>query len=273
MLPRHGAYLGLFYGEGSEAETDAKIGRRPRLHLTYFDWNEDWATAASTTRDLAGGRIPLVNWEPAGIHFGQIIGGRYDAMLARRAIQARELGKPIFLDFAAEMNGDEGWGGHHPARYIAAYRHIHDIFEEQGATDVVWIWAPNNAGSPGSPPALAYYPGDAYVDWTGMDGYNWGTAKPGFSWQSFAQVFGPLYRQLARLGKPVVIGETASAEGGGSKAAWIASIVPTIRTRFPLIRALVWFDIDKERRWQIDSSAASLKAFRALAADPYFRGR
>ena len=271
LLPRHGAYLGIFYGEGSEASTDAKIGRAPRVHLTYFDWNANWAKAKSTKRDLATGRIPLVNWEPASIHFDDIINGRYDRMLARRAVQARRLHRPLFLDFAAEMNGDEGWGGHDPARYVAAYRHIHDIFSEHGANNVVWVWAPNNVDSPHAPPALAYYPGASYVDWTGMDGYNWGTSKPGFRWESFAQVFGPMYRRLATLHKPMIIGESASAEAGGSKPAWIESIVPTIRQRFPLIRAFVWFDIDKERRWQIDSSPATLKAFRRLAANPFFR--
>ncbi len=271
LPPRGGAYLGIFYGEGTEAATDAKIGEAPPVHLTYFDWNADWAAAGSTTHDLATGRIPLVNWEPAGIHFDDIIAGRYDPMLARRAVEARDLHRPLFLDFAAEMNGDEGWGGHHPARYVAAYRHIHDVFSEAGADNVTWVWAPNNVGSPHTPPALDYYPGSSYVDWTGIDGYNWGTAQPGFGWESFAQVFEPMYRRLAKLGKPVIIGETASAETGGSKPAWIDSIVPTIRRRFPLIRALVWFDIDKERPWQIDSSPATLKAFRRLASNPYFR--
>ena len=29
---------------------------------------------------------------------------------------------------------------------------------------------------------------DTYVDWTGLDGYNWGTDKG--AWQTFSQVFG-----------------------------------------------------------------------------------
>src|SRR5438477_654456 len=83
---------------------------------------------------------------------------------------------------------DEGCGGHDPARYIAAWRRIHDRFVAAGATNVVWVWAPNVTDVEGGPETMAYYPGDAYVDWTGVDGYNWGTSDPSFAWQSFKEV-------------------------------------------------------------------------------------
>lgn len=272
LLPPEGtAYLGLYYGSGSIKDTDALIGASPRLHLTYFSWSDDWVAAASTQQDFAAGRIPLVNWEPFDIDFDDITAGRYDPMMKERAHAAAGLPGQFFLDFAAEMNEEEGWGGHNPQRYVAAWRHIHDIFVEQGATNVVWVWAPNNTDSDGAPPALDYYPGADYVDWTGIDGYNWGTSEPDFDWESFGEVFGPLYDQLQKLGKPVIIGETASDEIGGSKANWIADIVPQLQSRFTNIRAMVWFDVDKERHWQITSSAASMSAFRAMAADPHFR--
>ena len=31
----------------------------------------------------------------------------------------------------------------------------------------------------------------------------------------------------------------------------------------------MWFDIDKERHWQIDSSPSSLAAYARMAKDPY----
>jgi len=155
------------------------------------------------------------------------------------------------------------------AKYVAAYRHIHDIFEARGATNVVWAWCPNVTDSPDAPPAMAYYPGDRYVDWTGVDGYNWGTSDPDFQWQSFGRLFSDIYAELAEKGKPILIGEMASDEVGGSKASWIDGVVPTLKTKFPLIKAFVWFDIDKERHWQIDSSPSSLAAYARMANDPY----
>ena len=71
---------------------------------------------------------------------------------------------------------------------------------------------------------------------------------------------------------PVVplIGEMSSAEAGGDKGKWIDEIIPTLRKNFPLIKGLVWFDINKEADWRISSSPASEASFTRMANDPYF---
>ena len=270
LVPAQGALLGHYYGNGTIAQTDKRIGRKPAVHLTYYDFKgDDWIKSAVNTSDFADGRIPLVNVEPNNINFNDISNGRYDKLLKKRADDAKALGKQFFVDFAAEMNGDEGWGGHDPAKYIAAWRHIHDIFVARGATNVVWAWCPNNEDAEDSPPAMNYYPGDQYVDWTGIDGYNWGTSDPDFDWQSFRDVFADMYPQLAAKGKPIIIAEMASDEVGGSKATWINNIIPTLKNNYPLIKAIVWFDVDKERHWQINSSSSALTAYRKMAKDTY----
>src|SRR5581483_6745444 len=268
LEPPSGAWLGLFYGAGGVAQTSAKLGRSPRIHLAYYSWESDW-TGDTTRADLAAGRIPLVNWEPARVDFASIVGGRLDATIQTRANGAKELGKKFFLDFAAEMNGDEGWGGNNAPLYVAAWRHIHDVFVAAGATNVVWAWCPNVTDiHGGNANTMDYYPGDAYVDWTGVDGYNWGTKNGG--WQSFEQVFQNIYPLLAAKNKPILIGETSSCPAGGDKAKWIDEIVPTLRRRFPLIKGVVWFDIDKECDWRISSSPESERAFVRMMNDPYF---
>ena len=273
LLPDDGVYLGVYYGDRPPEETNAAIGARPQIHLSYFGWQDDWAADEAVLEDLADGRLPLVNWEPFDVNFADIVSGRYDDMLETRARGAATLPSAVFVDFAAEMNEEEGWGGHDPELYIAAYRHVHDVFREYDGGKTVWVWAPNNVDSADAPTALEYYPGDAYVDWTGIDGYNWGTSDPGFSWQTFESVFRDVYDDLVPLGKPIIIGETASAEEGGSKAEWIRDMVPTLRNEFPEIRAVVWFDVDKERDWRIGSSQEAEAAFRAAAADPLFAAR
>lgn len=269
LVPAQGVLLGHYYGNGSTAQTDKRIGRKPAVHLTYYDFKSDWIKSPANTSDFADGRIPLVNVEPNNINFTDIANGKYDALLRKRADDAKALGKQFFLDFAAEMNGDEGWGGHNPAKYIAAWHHIHDIFVARGATNAVWAWCPNNEDAESSPAAMQYYPGDQYVDWTGIDGYNWGTSDPDFGWQSFRGVFADVYSQLAAKGKPIIIAEMASDEAGGSKATWINNIIPTLKNNFPLIKAIVWFDEDKERHWQITSSSSALAAYQKMAKDTY----
>jgi len=271
LVPAEGALLGHYYGNGSLAATDARIGRQPAVHLRYFGWTEDWTT--DVPDDFAAGRIPLVNWEPyAGddvVDFDAIVRGDFDALIDERARGSRDLGRKFFIDFAAEMNSDQGFGGHVPSRYIAAWRRIHDRFVDAGATNVVWVWAPNVTDIEGGPETMAYYPGDAYVDWTGVDGYNWGTSDPDFEWQSFKEVFADIYPKLAAKGKPIFIGEMATDEVGGSKAEWIGGIVGTLKNDYPMVKGFVWFDIEKERKWQIDSSPAALAAYQQMASDPY----
>ena len=268
LEPATGALLGMYYGAGTIAQTTAKLGRTPPVHLTYYAWNADW-TGAVTKADLAAGRIPLVNWEPHNIDFHKIVDGSLDATIKARARGSKALGKKFFLDFSAEMNGDEAWDGNNAPLYIAAYRHIHDIFVAEGATNVVWAWCPNVTDiHGGNKNTMDYYPGDAYVDWTGVDGYNWGTNNGG--WQSFQQVFEKIYPLLAARKKPIMIGEMSSAQVGGDKAKWIDAIVPTLRTNFPLVKCLIWFDINKERDWRISSSPESEAAFIRMAKNPYF---
>jgi len=265
-MPAQGALLGQYYGDGSIAATTTKLGRTLKVHLTYWAWDDDW-TQDATRDDLDAGRIPLVNWEPDGIDFHDIVSGSLDATIKARAAGAKQLAQPFFLDFAAEMNGDEAWSGNDAGLYVDAYRHIHDLFDAAGATNVVWAWCPNVTDvDNGNAHTLDYYPGDDYVDWTGVDGYNWG----GADWQSFHDVFKDIYPILAGKQKPIIIGEMSSSETGGDKAAWIDAMIPALQQDFPLIRAVIWFDVNKERDWRISSSSATEAAFKRMAADPYF---
>jgi hypothetical protein len=75
--------------------------------------------------------------------------------------------------------------------------------------------------------------------------------------------------------KPVMISETASAEQGGDKAGWITQgLLTDLQTTFPRVRALIWFseNTTSQADWRVDSSTASLTAFRAVAANPAFQG-
>src|SRR5207237_10895439 len=117
-------------------------------------------------------------------------------------------------------------------------------------------------------------PGDAYVDWTGLNGHNWGVK----TWRSFASVFASSYETLLQLApsKPIMIGEVASDENGGSKAAWITDALSRqLPDLFPRIKALLWFnwriyEKGREWSWEIESSASSQHAFAKGISSPYY---
>jgi hypothetical protein len=102
----------------------------------------------------------------------------------------------------------------------------------------------------------------------GVDGYNGGTRNGG--WHSFEQVFKNIYALLAAKKKPILIGELASSQAGGDKAKWIDEIIPTLRRSVPLIKGVVWLDINKEADWRISSFPESEAAFIHMMKDPYF---
>jgi Glycosyl hydrolase family 26 len=237
------------------------------------------------------GAIPFFSWSSQSIpskldepdfELSDVIEGRFDDFIRQWAKEARRWGHPFFLRFDWEMNGDwfpwgEGANGNRPGEYVAAWRHVHDIFSEVGATNVTWVWCPNVdiGGTLGDLSSL--YPGDSYVDWAGLDGYNSGS-NPGKDdhWRSFDEIYSRTYRELVQRiapGKPIAIGEIGSSEQGGSKAQWISEMLRALPARYPRIRALVWLDkYEGELDWPIETSQGAVAAFRAGLRNPAYAG-
>jgi beta-mannanase len=258
----------------------------------FYSWGGDSWPGALERWDADNGRIPMISLGGRSSFPGldAIADGAQDSYLAALADRVRAFGDRLFLRPLWEMNGDwSAWGGaanndggqaNGPAKYIRAWRHMHNIFAERGATNAVWVWSPNCIDKPADAwnHWTGYYPGDAYVDWVACDGYNWGTTMPYSEWRSWATIFGgpeSVYADYAT--KPFMVAETASCEQGGDKAAWLRDAEQFIAPSFPNVRAFVYFDAFSEQEvacdWRVTSSQAALDAFRTLAADPYFHGR
>lgn len=260
----------------------AEVRRTPAIVLWYRYWGEQLFNTHDLSAVDSRGAVPMVTWEPwnpdhTDVSLKGIAAGADDATINAAAQAAAAWRKPIFVRFAQEMNGDWfPWGlgvnGNTAAQYISAWRHIVTLFRADGASNVRWVWSPNEYDS-GTPRFEQLYPGNAYVNWVALDGYNFGST-PDNSWQSFSQVFSASYAAMLQLtSKPLMIAETASVEQGGSKAAWITSALETqIPTSFPRIRAVVWFDkvYNGGLDWPVDSSSSSLAAFRAAVDSPLY---
>jgi hypothetical protein len=222
------------------------------------------------------GNLNLVDLESRSVKLRDIAAGAYDSAFTKWAQQAKAWGYPFFLRWDWEMNG--GWfpwgttssSQNTPADYVAAWRHIHDVFARVGATNVTWVWSVNIEYS-GTVPIQQLYPGDAYVDWTSVDGYNKSSAT---SWRSFRDLFASTYAHLLQIAptKPIMIAETSSREVGGSKAGWIRDALSTqLPKNFLRVKALVWFNwrINGDD-WEIESSASSQAAFAAAVSSSFY---
>jgi hypothetical protein len=267
-----GAYLGLSglsLGE-SVALRRKQLGRDPRILHVFLAWTD--------TMPSAFGRAPkgctvMVSWR--GPHYDDINDGSDDARIARAARALKKYGKPVLMRWGWEMNGDWYlWGGarndNDTAGFRRAWRRLRRIFHEQGADNVAWVWSPNWNSSPDKPwnVMARYYPGDEYVDWVGVSGYNLDRQTP-------RQLFDGVYAEYG-MRKPLMISEVGAVDRGGStKADWIERFAEWV-TQHPAVAAVVWFDTDTHpdvsEKWRIDSNPEALAAFKSMALDPYFRG-
>ena len=117
---------------------------------------------------------------------------------------------------------------------------------------------------------MLHYPGDEYVDYVGIDGYNWGNTKSWSRWMSFRDIFEERYRQaLDHFKKPVIISEFSSTSSGGDKRTWIKEAMRDIR-RMRNIKAFVLFNIDKETDWSFPADTSFGKEFKSQLEDRYF---
>lgn len=271
--------------------------QRAKKKMAILHWGQPWkmnniyqpfqTSYMSAVRSR--GSIPLLDWSSWNLSSGvnqpdfqlaDIYNGAHDAYITQWAKDAKAWGHPFFLRMDWEMNGNwtyswsEQLNGNQPGDYVKMWRHVHDIFVQQGATNVTWVWCPNISSST----TLSFsglYPGDAYVDWTCLDGYN---KYP--VWLNFNQILNGVgitwlyhsYDQIVALApnKPLMIGETASLEagdGGAKKSAWLKDLLLTqIPTYFPKVKAVVYFNWDDRsavNTFPIESTQASIDGFAA----------
>jgi hypothetical protein len=302
------AYWGAWIGDqltGREAPWDmravtdfeAEVGKAPSLNEFSSPFAECTRTSCvpdpfplTPLEDIRKrGAIPFFSWSsqssPSQIsepeyRLAEIAAGRHDAYIREFAEAAAAWGHPFFLRFDWEMNGNwfpwgAGVNGNAPGDYVAAWRHVHQIFQQTGATNVTWVWCPYVDPGRTLADIAGLYPGDAYVDWTCLDGYNWGpSARPPQNWQIFSQLFGSSYREITESvapSKPMLVGETASSERGGSKGEWITQAFAALAEEFPRIQGLIWFDkYDNGMDWPLETSSAAVAAFAGGIGEPRY---
>lgn len=271
-----GTIKGSVYGLGGEAPTAPAVVARfehdAGKKLTFVNTGQSWASwdAATMQAAIDDGALPLVTMGlPAGVTLQEVAEGAQDAQIRQWAQKAAAWGYPFLFRPWREMNGDWYSWGRDP-EYVRAWRHFHDVVEEEGASNVTWAWIVNSIWwDPESDPT-PYYPGDEYVDWVGMDAYNWGLnpLQPD-RWLTPEQAIGPTLDVLEAVapGKPVALTEVASTEIGGNKASWVRDFLGSYLPHHPEIKAMLWFNWniqDGTGRWDwpIESSVPAEQAFR-----------
>lgn len=275
---------GETYGEEGNAPLNEDVWNLFERHagkrVAILNQGRRWGSFEKEMMDAtaAHGAIPLMTMGLGeGMTLKDITDGSQDAVIKNWAQEAKAWGKPFLFAPWWEMNGTWYAWGRSP-EFIAAWRHFHDLVVGQGATNVTWAWVVNSIWSDPESNPSPYYPGDEYVDWVGLDSYNWGRnpAQPG-RWTSPDQTLTPTLDVLREVApsKPVAIVEDASTEYGGNKTDWIREMLTQYLPHHPEIGAYLWFDWNFPKNgihsdWPIESSAPAQQEFRQGVQSSYF---
>jgi Glycosyl hydrolase family 26 len=287
--------IGAFVGSASDTNLDGSypqptqknvaafvaLQARPLDYVVnYVIWPARWSTA-KTYADIAAnnGATLCITWQPNGYSAPDINSGTADAYITQFANDIKSYPHEVWLRPLHEANGGDWypWNVGNSSmlntneNVAAAYQHIVTLFKNAGVTNVKWVWTTNATNADGGNPTsfIGTYPGDAYVDYISIDGYNFGTfhtvANSGWasSWQTFARVFSAPYKAISSINKPMFVGEFSSSELGGNKAQWYRDAFASLATGFPKFFALMVFSLnDANGDWRINTTDASIQAWK-----------
>ena len=309
-LPPSGVLFGAYidFGETEDHVTLEAIedfeklaGKAPAIIASSSYWGEQSFPSKNLTLISRHGAIPMIYWSPWDKPYGEekgpdrfslkeILAGKLDSYIDEWADGAKAFGKPFFVSFCNEMNGDwfpwSGfyYGGEKGGNQVfkQAWRYVVDRVRARGANNILWVFHVNAF------PAIndtwnvmaSYYPGSDYVDWLGLSVYGKQFRNEG-NWAHFRDLIKWPYEEITALdpAKPVMLAEFGVGDfpKSGDKAQWISDAFTMIPQRPRIKAAIYWHE-----RWQnddgtysnlrINSSPPVLEAFQKGVAQPAWVG-
>ncbi|GET41392.1 glycoside hydrolase family 26 protein [Microseira wollei] len=293
--------LGIYYGNQGWNMPQVQAleswqGKKHAVVNLFTDWKNNSQTIGNLFNQQLGNiwnnkNVPLVTWEPftgtatpLDIEV-RIANGEYDAYINTWADKMKTFlsgadtvygtadDRRAYLRLAHEMNGNwYPWsaavGNNSPTDYINMWQHVKGIFDGKGmeATRLQWVWSVNHSDVGGFS-AEQFYPGDAYVDWIAVDGYNWGTSQNWSSWNTPQQIYGGMIDRLRILtDNPLAITEFASTTAGGGvtgKSQWITDAFNYFAGQN--VKMAVWFNQDKETDWAMFGGANGDSTYKSFS--------
>ena len=265
------------HSDAGRLATQRALHKRSALIGYFAGWDRGMPSAAYLNRWTTNrGGVPVIATGPAGYApLARLISGAEDAQIAAWAEGTKAFGRPVMIRLMAEMNGSwEPWStgknGNKPGEYVAAWRHVVDVFRAHGATNAIWVWNPDRSFH-GATPMASLWPGADYVDWIGLDVYNFGTATKG-GWLSFASMMKPSVREIRRVAgstKPLMINEVGCA-AGSRKARWVTAMYASLPSYG--VKAVLWFDYDMKADWRLTADPTVRAAARTAVSRPRIGG-
>jgi beta-mannanase len=300
LVPTCGVLWGAAAGGFTDTPRDEALrewegltGRTATIFHTYHKGDELFPTRSeiAMTTDAAHPRVLLMNWKVAyNTTWAKVAAGGQDARIDRWAAYVKaNYQQKFFLALHHEPENDvdtTAGSGMTAKDYAAMYRHVVQRLRTDGVTNAITVVA-----YMGNEKWMAQswwkdlYPGDDVVDWVGLDSYV-SVEKGYYHYGDFGDLLdrqptgGGLgfydWAVLNHPAKPIMVAEWGMYHRQNyvtDKSAAFATVVPELRLH-PKVKAIAYFDTASDdqgdRNIAVNSTAASLAAFREVAADPMF---
>lgn len=220
LEPAEGVLHCAGQSDGDFADYAALQGpqNQPAVTMHYFGLRGWWTDAAGWAQTVQTqlssypdnylavqvGLSLTVDGKPSLHYEDDIATGALDTEIDAFLDALESIARPVYLRIGYEFNG-LAWNGYQPETYKSAFIHIATKVRERGL-EVALVW---DAAAAGTSNIMAFYPGDAYVDWWGINWFHVSDLGNALSLDMLAQA--------KEHEKPVMIGESSPA-GLGSKA-------------------------------------------------------
>lgn len=264
LVPACGALWGITPPKPTYASLKASevaVGRHFDFMNRFHDLN-DRIPDKEDQQVLASGSILHIEIdarvygkpEALVVPWWKIAAGTYDSALLAQARGIAAINNPVFVTFDHEPDQPKKSVQGSAADYIAAWRHVHQLYDMAGANNAVWVWVATG-WMPSAAEALKMWPGNDFVDWISWEAYDSAGCRNGAADASRSKPFSDVglsfYRYLLAQGpvrdidvtKPMMISEAGSAIAANSSetSVWYRQI-PTVIAQYPRIKAVGLWD-------------------------------
>lgn len=216
------------------------------------------------------------------IAYRAILDGEFDEQLRSQARGVAALDVPYFVTFDHEADANRRYNKRGtPAEFVAAWKHIVDLYRSEGADNAVWVW--NVTGWEDNLDRLpGLWPGNDHVDWISWEAYNMSTCDAQPNWtetHSFEEALRPAYEWIQNEGprhgidpdKPVMIGEMGTTDIGPRESLKWYSEIPDVLRRYERVRAVKMWDnkVSEGCDFRIETNEYARMGFELAGNDPY----
>jgi hypothetical protein len=279
------------------SETDSikrfekKLGHRlPGVRL-FYQWNDSFPNATALWARKTHHRVFMSFKARTSsnryIKWRRIADSRPGTGIYRNLVDwaqgIKKYNAPVLFSFQPEPESWSGDPNGAPGDFKAAWRKIWHVFRSRGVRNAKFVWTMTGWAFRATDQRAEtnWWPGAKYVDAIGADVYNWFTCRgEGDGWDSLASDVRAI-RRFARKWprKEIYLPEFGSVEDRSRprrKAQWFKHIKRTFkRRRYRQFAGLFYFHArstdDGVCDWRVDTSRRSLRAFRGLTGDHFYR--